>query len=196
MAGLLSRCAIGASSANRGPRVPLGSGARHLHQGNRPCLGRCQPGRGQHTAQAPVKSRRPALSSSAAVHFTAAWGGQRAVGRNVATMVMTWPHLGRRKMAGGGAAVMGCAAAEPGAEVTRLDHQVRPDALTAVREPVSNRLRVPAGEFQLSAPVRRTYRMKHYMSPYDDGGNAPSPAEFAKWRSGWLDQARCQAAHD
>jgi hypothetical protein len=30
------------------------------------------------------------------------------------------------------------------------------------------------------------------MSPYDDGGNAPSPAEFAKWRSRWFDQARHQ----
>jgi hypothetical protein len=30
------------------------------------------------------------------------------------------------------------------------------------------------------------------MSVYDDGGNVPSPTEFAKWRSRWFDQARYQ----
>ena len=28
------------------------------------------------------------------------------------------------------------------------------------------------------------------MSLYDDGGNAPSPTEFAKWWSRWFDQAK------
>lgn len=28
------------------------------------------------------------------------------------------------------------------------------------------------------------------MSLYEDGGNVPSPTEFAKWRSRWFDQAK------
>jgi hypothetical protein len=30
------------------------------------------------------------------------------------------------------------------------------------------------------------------MSRYDDGGNVPSPTEFARWRSRWFDQAKYQ----
>jgi hypothetical protein len=33
------------------------------------------------------------------------------------------------------------------------------------------------------------------MSPYAAGGNAPSPAEFARWRSRWFDQAKYQGRH-
>jgi hypothetical protein len=33
------------------------------------------------------------------------------------------------------------------------------------------------------------------MSLYDDGGNAPSPAEFAKWRSRWIDEAKYQGRY-
>ena len=47
----------------------------------------------------------------AAVQLSAAAGGQRAVGRNVATTTMTWPHLGHRTTAGGGEAAEGGPAA-------------------------------------------------------------------------------------